>query len=59
VGKDEVCVKVDGLLVVGRSKAELGKDKVELGAVVVDVWVLRVVGRGVLEVFGGCVAVAC
>jgi hypothetical protein len=52
-------VEVDGLLVVGSGHGELGKDEVELGAVVEDVRVVGVVLDGKLEVMGGLVTLGC
>ena len=53
--EDELGVEVDGLLVVGSGQGELGKDEMELGAVVEDVRVVGVVLDGKLEVMGGFV----
>ncbi len=50
VGEDEVAVEVDGLLVVLLRLGELALDEVQLGAVVVDVGVLGVLGEGRLEI---------
>ena len=55
VREDELGVEVDGLLVVGSGQGELGKDEMELGAVVEDVRVVGVVLDGKLEVMGGLV----
>jgi hypothetical protein len=55
VREDELGVEVDGLLVVGGGHGELGKDEVELGAVVEDVRVVGVVLDGKLEIMGGLV----
>jgi len=55
VREDELRVEVDGLLVVGSGHGELGKDEVELGAVVEDVRVVGVVLDGKLEVVSGLV----
>ena len=55
VREDELGVEVDGLLVVGSGQGELGKDEVELSAVVEDVRVVGVVLDGKLEVMGGLV----
>jgi hypothetical protein len=59
VREDELGVEVDGLLVVGSGHGELGKDEVELGAVVEDVRVVGVVLDGKLEVMGGLVTLGC
>lgn len=50
VGEDEILVKVDGLLVVLSSLAELGLDEVQLCTVVVDVRVVLVLFEGGLEI---------
>jgi hypothetical protein len=50
VREDEVFVEVDGLLVVLCGFAEFGLDEVELGAVVVDVGVVLVLGEGRFEI---------
>jgi hypothetical protein len=47
---DERTVEVDGLLVILGGLGELTQDEVQLGAVVVDVGVILVVGDGELEV---------
>jgi hypothetical protein len=59
VGEDEGAVEVDRLLVVLGGLGELTQDEVELGAVVVDVGVILVVGNGKLEVVGGGILVSC
>jgi hypothetical protein len=59
VREDEVLVEVDGLLVVFGGLAELGLDEVQLGAVVVDVGVLLVLGERGSEVGFGSVGVGC
>ena len=55
VREDKLRVEVDGLLVVGSGQGELGKDEMELGAVVENVRVVGVVLDGKLEVMGGLV----
>ena len=59
VREDELGVEVDGLLVVGSGQGELGKDEMELGAVVEDVRVLLVLGEGGREVSLGGLRVGC
>jgi hypothetical protein len=59
VREDELRVEVDGLLVVGGSHGELGEDEVELGAVVEDIGVLRVVLNGKLKVTSSLIAFSC
>lgn len=59
MGVDEGPVEVDGLLVVLGGLGEFTKDEVQLGAVVVDVGIVLVVGNGQLKVIGGSVLVAC
>lgn len=58
VGVDESTVEVDGFLVILSSLGELSEDEVKLGAVVVDVGVILVVGDGELEVVGSGVLVS-
>jgi hypothetical protein len=58
VREDEVGVERDRLLVVLLRLGELALDEVQLGAVVVDVGVLGVLGQGSREVLLGLVRVA-
>jgi hypothetical protein len=54
VREDKVLVEVDGFLVVFSGLAEFSFDKVELGAMVVDIGIVLVLGKGGGEVsFGG------
>jgi hypothetical protein len=55
---DERTVEVDGLLVILGGLGELTQDEVQLGAVVVDVGVILVVGDGELEVIRSGVLVS-
>jgi hypothetical protein len=43
VGEDEVTIKINGLLVVLCGLGELPEDEVELGTVIVDIWIFAVV----------------
>lgn len=56
---DKGTVEIDGLLVILSGLGELTKDEVELGAVVVDIRVVLVVGNGKFEVIGGSILVSC
>lgn len=58
VGVDESTVEIDGFLVILSSLGELSENEVKLGAVVVDVGVILVVGDGELEVVGSGVLVS-
>lgn len=57
--EDEVGVEVDGLLVILSRLGELPLNKVELGAVVVDIRVLGVLLNGLVEVLLGLIGVTC
>jgi len=52
VREDEVLVELDRLLVVFGRFGEFAEDEVELGAVVVDIWVVFVLLRRLLKVIG-------
>ena len=55
---DERAVEVNRLLVVLSGLGKLGEDEVQLGAVVVDIGVVLVVGNGKLEVIGGGILIS-
>jgi len=59
VRENEGAVEVDRLLVVLGGLGELAQDEVELGAVVVDIGVILVVGDGKFEVIGSSILVSC
>lgn len=57
--ENEGAVEVDRLLVVFGGLGKLAQDEVELGAVVVNIGVILVVGDGKLEVVSGSILVSC
>ena len=56
---DETAVEVDRLLVVFGSIRKLTEDKVELGTVVVDIWVVLVVSNCELKIIRCRFLVSC
>lgn len=55
--EDEFAIEINRLLVVLSSLSELSKDEVKLGAVVVDIWIIVVLGHSSLEVFSSSLLV--
>lgn len=55
--EDEFAIEINRLLVVLSSLSELSKDEVKLGAVIVDIWIIVVLGHSSLEVFSSSLLV--
>lgn len=57
--KDEILVQIDGLLVIFSCIGKLAKDEVKLSPMIVDIRVILLLFRGLLEVTCRRISISC